>query len=436
MDSNRNSKRIEVFSLLKYILKRWKVIVASVLIFTLAGVAVFFVVDRFFNKTEEMTLQEIEATLTGEEKQQAIAASKVTLSYQEKYSLQKDYNEKSIYQNLDAFNLYTATLEYYVNNYYQVSYPVIDSSNNLVSLVQAYVSLLNEDALYEKVSKAVDESVSAVYFSELVSVEDDKENGVFTVTIIDGTKEELEKIADVIVSTLNDKSVEIENNCGKHDLLLTSKTFEKTVDSELHENQQKNLESLTQTMAAIKQIENSLTGNQLLYFQKLVHEQVETSVNPMKYLVAGALLGLILSCGYIAVKYVLGDTVLEKSEIKNNCSISYVGDLSAVNESNNELLETKINLLLKANNCKNVCFVINPNLDDSVKKVVEKIQLEFPKTVVTSILVDALSLETLSKSDVGILVEKVDASKLSIVEEEIKLCDECNIALLGYIIAT
>ncbi|MBQ0014659.1 MAG: hypothetical protein KBS82_04975, partial [Oscillospiraceae bacterium] len=146
-------KEIDILDLLLAILKKWKLLIIAMLIFALLGTGFGFIkANKAKTPTTKADLASLEATMTEEELSDVKSAATIIGEYRVMYNSQKAYNENSIYQKLDPFDIKTATLKYYVDNDYKVSYPIIDETNNLIPIIQTYISVLKKDSLYERMS--------------------------------------------------------------------------------------------------------------------------------------------------------------------------------------------------------------------------------------------------------------------------------------------
>jgi len=424
---NDNYVEIDLLDLCKTVLKKWKIIIACALICAILGGAYgAFQSNKAKPETEEQ-IKALTAGMTQEEIDNVKDAAEIINNYRAMYKTQKEYNENSIYQNLNPYSVDALKLSYYIDNHYKVSYPVIEESNNLIPIIQAYISSFSEDTFYEDLAKAVGEEGNPTYVKELVNINtEEKDSGVLTITIYASSDDLLAKMGDYIKAAIIEKQSEIAEVYGDHDIILASESAGKIVDTLMAEAQSKNVERLTTITTNIDNEEKLFTGNQLTFLKYLIHEELDEEVSIPKYVVLGLFVGFFLTAAFYGVKYVLSGTVKTENELATLLGASSLGEIS----KNEELVASKITNVVSVNDC-NLIAVISDSNSDILQKMVKAL----PNAVLAvDIINNKDSFEEFTKCDGVIFAENLKRSSRKTIIRKKEMCSFANKKILGFII--
>ena len=427
-------KEIDLIDLLLAILKKWKLLIIAMLVFALLGTGFGFIkANKSKAPTTKADLASLEATMTEEELSDVKSAASIIGEYRVMYNSQKSYNENSIYQKLDPFDIKTATLKYYVDNDYKVSYPIIDETNNLIPIIQTYISVLKKDSLYERMSKEIDSSIIPLYFSEMVSAttENLQDTGLFEVKIMADTNEHLEKMIAIVKDELNDSTNSIANTYGDHTLTLAFESVQSESNSEVYDQQQLNIQKLTTITKAIADTENTFSGNQLTYLKALIHEELEETVSVVKYSVIGAFLGLLFVACVVIVKYLVSGTIKTSKEIETTYGIEVLGAIDSKKDET-DIINTKLGILTDKMEIKDLCLVVDGDFADEIKG---KVTVDGVNVVeVADVENNSESLKKMAESSAIVLAEKLDVSKTSGISFISNHAKQYEIPIIGAVV--
>lgn len=458
---NKNEKvikttGIDAVDLLLVIVSAWKKILIFILIFSL----IFCGYGLYKEKTSENNSRPAEAyaaSLTNEEKDAVTDAAKLINSYKEKYKEQKNYNENSILQNLDARSINTMQLALYVDNNYQVVYPIANEENNVVALVQAYSNYLSSNDLFERMSEEIDKNVLPTYYNEVVEVDfDNQKDGVILVKIYGYDNNMLNAMSDVIESSLEEFSKDLAKQLGDHTIIVASKSYSITVDNDIYTQQQDNLANLTYLKSSIEKVEKEFDGNSLLYLQKLVHEEEESSVSIVKYVVIGFVVGLVLCLFCELFGYIFNFKLKNALEIEEVFGLELIGFVSKkldikkqlarkiycyrngikvteTYDSLYSLLEAKIDVIAKKAEGK-VGFVLAADIDYECEELIKEITSKNNILMVKDILTDSKEFSKLVECREVVFVNQIQVSQYKDITNECKLCLNNDIEIMGSIV--
>lgn len=433
MENKNDYVEIDLLDLCKEVLKKWKVIVVAILVCAiLVGVYGIFTLKKA--KPESAAeVKALTAELTNEEKTDVENAAKMIQSYRTMYNSQKDYCNNSIYQNLDPYAINSIVLSYYVDNGYKVSYPIIAEQNKIIPIVQMYTSVLQDETFYENLVKEIGLDVDPAYLAEVISVdiggssEGITDSGIFDITVYADSDELLTKVADYIKSALSNKTNEVVELYGAHELLLSSEVTKEVINTNVATKQQANLDSLSKITTSIKDIENGFTGNQLTYLKYLVHEELEETTNVAKYFVIGALIGAVIAAAYYIVKYLLSKTVKTEAELTSILNANSFGKLA----ENDAFVASKIMNAIEKSDAKKLAIVSDVE-DERINKLAELIKADVE--IVINPLNEQDAFESLTDCDAVVFIEELKTSNRSDVIAKKTICDGSDIKVLGIVL--
>lgn len=427
---------IDFMDLFVSIVKKWKSVVLIILICAcLAGCFGLYKSKQTLPEASN-EIEALKATLTEEEVNDVNNSASVINSFREKYNVQKEYVENSIYQSLNPYSIDTLVLNYYVDNDYQVSYPNIEKSNNVISIIQTYKALLSDVGLYEAISKEFDNSIKPEYFQEVVSVDtEDEADGVFIVKIYATNNEMLDKMCAVIIEGLESSYSTIAETCGSHKLLLSSKTYQKTVDSDMVKDQQENLSNLSNIGKYISAEELKYSGDQLTYLQVLIHEKIEVDVSVEKYIIIGAFVGLFVALVFFILKYVVSSKLKMAKEMRQLFGIDILATANVDVAGSDKLLSAKLNSIIGNRNYKSVVLSVDANVTnfDYVELVARNIDIA-KITVIKNVLKDVDGIKKISDADAVILIEEVNYSTYQEIEDTIRFFNNNCKEIIGTVV--
>lgn len=435
-------REIGLYDLCVYILRKWKIIIVSTLIFTILLSLYGLYCKNRDSVSSELSISELTINMTNEEIQDVEDTADIIKDYKTAYEQQKTYNEESILQNLDAFAINTCTLTFYIDNNYEVIYPVVESSNNVLPITQTYVDLFNDLELYNEVSSKFNQDKPSLYYKELVSINsDDKESGVFSVKIYGEDEKFLVDYSEIIEKYLFSKSEELQKLYGQHVIELVSNSFSVENDSSVYNIQQENISKIASIYSTMNSLESSFSGDQYTYLKKLIHEEKETTVNVLKYVVIGFALGIIVPVFALILIYLFTDKIKNSRELAYSFGWFLLGELkykdknlSETNENALEVIVAQINALEFSNDDNLFIFSENNVIQEHTDLVENILKTKLGINVFCHTNLDSgKAIEDLSKSKNAIVVCQNNKSRFSNVKNFVSGCNYNDVNIIGYI---
>ena len=217
---------------------------------------------------------------------------------------------------------------------------------------------------------------------------------------------------------------------------------------------------------------NIIPGNEDTYDHKANAQSAQEAAggrhSSKKYVVVGALLGLILAAIVIIIKYIATATLKTAGETEENLSLQILGRFDGSNkfydkrrtaldrwlrkvkqknkqklsyEESVEMVSAKIQIAAKKQNLQKVCIAVDSNVE--LEKVQKKEFLDeiIAKTggtpeviVLNNILGRSDALHDMAGADAVVLVLQVENSRFADAQYERKLCENYGLHVLGTIV--
>lgn len=258
---------------------------------------------------------------------------------QESLEQAQDYAEKSLLKNLDAYNVWTAQADLYINSGYRIqpgsSYQDV---NPMDALLAAYQNQLVNGASMDAVAEAV--GLDARYLSGVVSVElsqnnNGEYNGVLTLRAYAAGQETAEKILNTLLGRLDTIHENVANAVASHSVRVIDQSTTQGVSTSLRSLQQtsdEDVQNLQSQLIDLQKARQSLDDN--LASAKSDWESAEEptlggSSSMAKYVLLGFLLGGVLACGVIVLKFLMQGKVYSGKELNQTTGLPLLGTLAS-----------------------------------------------------------------------------------------------------------
>lgn len=264
------------------------------------------------------------------ENQQAIESTKI------KIQNAQEYLDNSVLNTIDPYNVPVAQADLYVSTDYKIM-PGMDYQNvdYTDAVLKAYSSLITNSETMDKIAKTV--GMEERYLQELVSVSGDSSTRLLTIRAYGADEATANKILDALLVRMEDVRPTIQSTVGSHSIAQLTRTSTVSVMTLLRDSQQQNRDDLTNLQnqvttleAADRVLEQSIEDEQqALEAMKLPEKQKETGNSMAKMVILGALLGGVLACGVVVVKFLLDGMVYSASELNRSTGLPVLGALAS-----------------------------------------------------------------------------------------------------------
>lgn len=263
------------------------------------------------------------------ENQQAIESTKI------KIQNTQEYLDNSVMNTIDPYNVPVAQADLYVSTDYKIM-PGMDYQNvdYTDAVLKAYSSLITNSETMEKIAKVV--GMEERYLRELVSVSGDSSTRLLTIRAYGADEATANKILDALLVRMEDVRPTIQSTVGSHSIAQLTRTSTVSVMTWLRDNQQQNRDDLTNLQnqvttleAADRVLEQSIEDEQQALEAMELPEKPKEGSSMAKMVILGALLGGVLACGVVVVKFLLDGMVYSASELNRSTGLPVLGALAS-----------------------------------------------------------------------------------------------------------
>lgn len=252
---------------------------------------------------------------------------------QETLEQARDYAENSLLGQLNAYNVWTAQADVYVDT--------ADASRT-AALLTAYSNQLTGGDALEQAAEAV--NLQARYLTGVIAAEPQVSgtetvtySGVLTLRAYAADQVRAQAMLDAMLGQLNRLHDSISAAVGSHGVRVISTGLSQGVSMELRAAQQENnaeIQELQSQLVELQSAQQTLDDN--LASAKSTWESAEepalgggAASSVAKYLLIGFLLGGVLACGVVVVRFLLDGMVYSASELNRSTGLPVLGALAS-----------------------------------------------------------------------------------------------------------
>lgn len=252
---------------------------------------------------------------------------------QETLEQAQDYAENSLLGQLNAYNVWTAQADVYVD--------ATDASRT-AALLTAYSNQLTSGDALEQAAEAV--NLQARYLTGAIAAEPQVSgtetvtySGVLTLRAYAADQVRAQAMLDAMLGQLNRLHDSISAAVGSHGVRVISTGISQGVSMELRAAQQENnadIQELQSQLVELQSARQALDDN--LASAKSTWESAEepalgggAASSVAKNLLIGFLLGGVLACGVVVVKFLLDGMVYSASELNRSTGLPVLGALAS-----------------------------------------------------------------------------------------------------------
>lgn len=507
MDNNYryydDEREIDLLDVLGRLIAKWRVILVIAIIGLLVGGIVSLTkgysdmkranaeAERISSQNQETILAE---RLLGEEDGAALKefADKNLMNYvgiQTMYDMQKEYNEKSLYKNLDANNIAKVNLTYYVDNHYSG-----DSYNNLEDIIDAYKVILTSDEVCKEIIAATGLDTEPKYLRELIVIEApaavvnagkgvgasiavinsaQSATGNLSINVLFDDPKVSVEIANCLKKIVERVTGDISSSYGKVDASLQNDQLYMESDFDVMEDQNKADGKLVECYNNLLEIDKSMEGTQADYFKALVDNynlEAEIASNGVSgqgfsyyvskvMILIAAVAGAFVVVMFYGVLYLFDGKVKTGDELASLSHSTLLGtvlvdndkkrkpmlfdkwaialtDKKTMCEDSDRMLKTitaSVIQYLKANNLNSVLFA---GADIAHADVIDKIKGEIASAGYSvNVAIDAFdspeTVNSINDSDAVVFIGETCNSKYKKLERALSLCRLYKKSIMG-----
>lgn len=375
--------------------------------------------------------------------------------------------------NIDPFDEKTVTLQYFIDN---------ENDEKSSDLIFAYRNYVLNGQLGKDVVENLNLDTKPEYITELFQFESSDESSFFVV-IRHSDEEECAAIADEVKNLLNQYKTIVGSKVGEHQLTILSDDKATVVDDELDQIQREDQTYVESLKISLSGLRSSLTDttttvlnnwDEILRLEAEGDENVEQEENQVaqptqalvsvngKYVLMGGLIGFFFATALLVLIYILSGKLRNKEEM-NDLQVTNLGSVSLKKyrkglggcvdkmldrakrvgckmlskEQQILYLVSNIQLACERASIHKVCIVSTEKCDNEellniLKSELEKVSIEL--IYCSDVNYSSEALVSLSQCGNAIIMEEQQKSYYKEIRNEIGLCKENKINILGSIL--
>ncbi len=377
-------------------------------------------------------IAEYEENLENYEQIIAEAQDNIAIS-EEQVANYQDYIDNSIYMKLDSQAIEIATAQYAVNN--------AGNTNNVLSSFTTYI---NDGRLKEDICDVM-EDIPVEYLKELLSCS--TSNNTLTVTIMHYDADTASAIINLIDGLLFAYKSTVVDVQGEFDLERLSSTQYSKSDLTVLNNQNTYLTNMKNYQNSLADYQKKLVDgrtNRDNYIKNYTPDAYgktprSPSSNAIIYLIFGAILGVIIACGIIALRFITSTRLKDTNELLN-AGIAPIGAFMGKDKYQPDIDRCVLDIEMMAEHSKTDSVFLNALGDsEDFKKVISDFSEKLDEAGIrTSSGITGLSDTNEAKTAIAaknsVLIAKVGNTRFEQIEEQLKLCQEFGISMWGCIV--
>lgn len=458
-DMTNESQEIDLIQMMFAILRRWRLILVwTVAMGILFGVAKFGLGALILFDEEETQQKITEYKNLVEFNKQAKSASRQRMNTLSKsIDEEQDYVSSALYMKIDPYDVNVAKTQYYVKTDYTImpgmTYQNVDRTEAVVDM---YVTLLRNEDFLQGLCDSL--GVELRYLQDLIGVSNGG-GGILDIEVIAPTPEQAMQIMDYLVAGIDSNKKIIKASVDDYSISLISSSQYKIYSEEILARQQERKDNLAELMKDYAEEQK----NYQEFAKEIIEEPEVTPISlikgSIKMGIIGAVLGVLLVGGYVAVLYAVGNRLYSARELEQRYGINITGVVTQGIKKNLNGLDWWIRnceerpaqigiedasayQMTAAYVCNEIrknakILVVGQAMEECISKVSEMLGNELSEyTFINggSLLNNSKGLTECVSCDAVVLVEQEKTTRYSDVKKEMEIINRYNKKVVGCIV--
>jgi len=319
---NEQEKEINLKRLFYKALKHWRVaaVVAMVGAVVIGGTKCTMELVKL---SDPETIEERQIEYQGElatYQQKGEAIRKSIESIEDSLVQQTDYNENSVLMEIDPYNEWNGSIDFYVETDWQIMPDMtVQNQNPANQIVRVYSTYISNGELYQYVLERLETTMEIRYLREVMSGAADASNFLIHFTVKGTTQEECQTLLKLIEEGMRAKQPEIVSSVGEFKLLTTNNSTYSQINYDLEQSQKNNLQAITDlnTSLTTKQFEQLEWKRDEKKIEVPVLDKMDAVKEGIKWaILSGVIFGVVVLL-YFGIKYILSKYVQDRGEFED-----------------------------------------------------------------------------------------------------------------------
>ncbi|MCM1283997.1 MAG: hypothetical protein NC180_09575 [Muribaculaceae bacterium] len=395
--------------------------------------------------TEELDYTKETEVLTDEQIKAADALFAVYQEYQRNYSDMEEYYNNSIVMHVETNHVPTFSLQFYVDNHYEVAYPLEGKYNNISNITDSYVQALYRNEVYTAMAEAIGRKEGISFMEECISADSTSSTGMIRITVVGSSEKDARALGKVLEQTILGETEALQAVYGDFDITKVRENYKEALRADLRSSQQGMIAALQGLKNTIDTLKNSLSPEQQVYFSERVLKETGRSIEvardpeeaaeqtegteaaeeknleppaPVKfqwingkYLALGLLMGLFLGCVYYAMIYLLSARLRSVNDLLLGYRLHVFGTYKKVETGAGKRFGKGLDELLEHIFRKDTCVL---GESENVKRICTEMEIAIAKNGWKRIHLTGASDSEEARSLVGKLQKKLSQAHVEV----------------------
>lgn len=370
----------------------------------------------------------------------------------------QEYAENSLLMAIDPYNVYTTSIIFAFTNIsgdgviQGVSQYQTDASYLVQTIRSQYIKLWETLGFPEELGHSCFAGIETKYLAEVVSVQD-LDGGLCAIRVGGSNASETQELAEAIYQYFLDHRAIIAASSYPHELTIVSESTKNRVDDTLiakHEALSSELKSLEDIIGSLQTQLNGLSEP-----QRETGFAASTIIKSvLKYVVLGAVLGVVLTCFWICCMCVFGTRISSSYQLERLADLRFLGSLKTSRnvldrfanhiiserawtnqEQAGAYLTERVKTLCPSGGQLLVLSTLPPKTAEKAAAALTELLSNRGYTVKTVLDAShcAETVQAVQESNMILLAESVDVSRMSAVQDVATQVREAGKQFIGFV---
>lgn len=232
---------------------------------------------------------------------------------------QTDYNENSVLMEIDPYNEWRGSIDFYVETDWQIMPELtVQNQNPANQIVRVYSTYISNGELYQYVIDRLEKPMEIRYLREVLSGTADASNFLVHFTVRGKTQEECQTLLTLIEEGMRAKQTEIIASVSEFKLLTTNNSTYAQINYDLEQSQKDNLQLITDlnTSLTAKKFEQLEWERDEKEIEVPVLDKMDAVKEGIKWaILTGVILGFAVLL-FHGIKYILSKYVQDREDFE------------------------------------------------------------------------------------------------------------------------
>ena len=230
---------------------------------------------------------------------------------------QTDYNEKSVLMEIDPYDEWRGSIDFYVETDWQVLPELaVQAQNPANQIVRVYSTYITNGELYQYVLERMGSDMEIRYLREVLSASADATNYLIHFSVRGVSQAECQELLGYIEEGMKAKQIEIMESVGEFKLLTTNSSTYSQINYDLEQAQKDNLQKITDTTTALsaKEFELMEWEKDEAKIEEPVIKRTDAVKAGVKMAILTAVIVGVVFVLFYGVSYILSKLVQDRDE--------------------------------------------------------------------------------------------------------------------------